>query len=236
MGNHSDNPRVALLEALAVTAELTATELSEGAARVMAADLAAYPAQQVLAALVRCRRELKGRLTIAAIIERLDDGRPGPNEAWAMIPQDERGSVVWTPEMQEAFGVALPLLRDGQTIAARMAFIEAYQSIVARARAEQRPPTWQPSLGHDPATRTGVLEDAVRKGRISTKHGNALLPAPYRAAPDATVALLTAPGSPMPDAVRRQLRKFGLKLTLVHGGIDGKGSADSDPPEKAVSS
>ena len=80
---------VELLQALAVTAELTGTELSEPAARVMANDLAAYPVQQVLGALTRCRRELKGRLTVAAILERLDDGRPGPNEAWAMIPQDE---------------------------------------------------------------------------------------------------------------------------------------------------
>ena len=94
---------ITLLEALAVTAELTGTELSEAAARAMVADLQAYPAQQVLVALTRCRRELKGRLTIAAVLERLDDGRPGPNEAWAMIPQDEAGSVVWTQEMAEAF-------------------------------------------------------------------------------------------------------------------------------------
>ena len=76
-----------LAEALAVTAELTGTELSVAAAKVMATDLAAYPRQQVLGALARCRRELKTRLTMAAVIERLDDGRPGAEEAWAMIPK-----------------------------------------------------------------------------------------------------------------------------------------------------
>src|SRR3972149_3860069 len=46
-----------LLEALAVTAELTGTELSEAAAKVMHNDLTAYPLGQVLSSLHRCRRE-----------------------------------------------------------------------------------------------------------------------------------------------------------------------------------
>jgi hypothetical protein len=66
-----------LSEAVAVTLELTGTTLSEVAARMMADDLARYPEQQVMGALTRCRRELKGRLTIADVISRLDDGRPG---------------------------------------------------------------------------------------------------------------------------------------------------------------
>ena len=70
-------PSKALLQAIAVTAELTGTQLSEGAARVLAADVAPYPEKQVMGALVRCRKELRGRLTVADIIARLDDGRPG---------------------------------------------------------------------------------------------------------------------------------------------------------------
>lgn len=165
-----------LADALAVTAEITGTELSKGAAKVMALDLRAYPLSQVLGALVRCRRELKGRLTIAAIIERLDDGRPGPNEAWAMIPQDEAGSVVWTDEMAQAFGVAAPLLHEGQVIAARSAFIETYSAAVSMARAEQRAARWTPSLGHDPRSREAALEEGVRKGRIGRAQAVGLLP------------------------------------------------------------
>lgn len=196
--------RSSLLQALAVTAELTGTEVSEAAARVMAADLAVYPIDQVLGALTRCRRELKGRLTIAAIIERLDDGRPGPNEAWAMIPQDETGSVVWTEEMAEAYGVASPLLREGQIIAARSAFVEAYAAAVTRARTDRRAARWNPSLGHDAGQRTAALKEASRKGRLTAAHVARLLPAPDRV--DATVALLTGPDAPISDESKAQLR------------------------------
>lgn len=200
--------RIKLLKALAVTAELTGTELSEPAATVMADDLAAYPLPAVLVALTRCRRELKGRLTVAAIIERLDDGRPGPNEAWAMIPQDEAGSVVWTTEMAAAFGSAAPLLREDQIVAARSAFLEAYTAAVARARSEQEPVRWTPSMGHDPTTRAGAVQEAVRMGRISATHAEALLPGPDRGAIDSNIARLVGPASPMPAKVRAQLLAF----------------------------
>ena len=75
-----------ILKAIAVTAELTGTELSEAALRVMAGDLDTYPEAAVLRALDRCRRELKTRLTLAAALERIEgqDGRPGADEAWAI--------------------------------------------------------------------------------------------------------------------------------------------------------
>ena len=114
-----------LTEALAVTAELTGTRLSEAAAEVMARDLERYPIEQVLGALTACRRELRGRLTIADVISRLDDGRPGVEEAWAMIPKSERDTCVWTEEMAAAFGIAAPLMESDE-VAARMAFKEAY--------------------------------------------------------------------------------------------------------------
>jgi hypothetical protein len=165
-----------LIDALAVTAEVTGTDLSKGAAKVLALDLAPFEHGQVMAALVRCRRELKGRLTIAAIIERLDDGRPGPAEAWAMIPQDEDGSVVWSEEMAQAYGVAAPLLAMGQTIAARSAFVEKYAALIATARAEQRPPKWTPSLGRDPWGREAALLTAVQAKRIAEESAQRLIP------------------------------------------------------------
>lgn len=163
-----------LLEAIAVTAELTQTDLSKAAAKVMAEDLARYPLEQVLGALTRCRRELRGKLTIADVIQRLDDGRPGVEEAWAMVPQDEARSVVWTQEMASAFGVALPLLDD--PVAARMAFKEAYLKAVATARDQGLPPQWTPSLGHDPYGRESALMEAVEKGRMKLESAQRLLP------------------------------------------------------------
>ncbi len=165
-----------LLKAIAVTAELTQTEYSIDAARIMAEDLAQYDEQQVLAALVKCRRELKSRLTLAEIIARIDDGRPGPEEAWSMIPKDEFSSVVWTKEMSEALGVCYKLIESGDNVQARMAFIEAYKSRVNKARDAGEKVKWNPSLGHDPNSRETVLIEAVEKGRISAKHAAGLLP------------------------------------------------------------
>lgn len=164
-----------LLQAIAVTAELTGTTLSEPAARVMAQDLARYPEQWVMAALVRCRREIKGRLTLSEILSRLDDGRPGMEEAWAMLPKDEAATAVWTDEMRDAYAVALPLLAD-DPIASRMAFKEAYLRNVQKARDEAKQPVWTATLGHDPHGREHVLLEAVAKGRLALPYAQRLLP------------------------------------------------------------
>ncbi|SET40830.1 hypothetical protein SAMN05216326_12539 [Nitrosomonas marina] len=165
-----------LLKAIAVTAELTDTDLSEAAARVMADDLSEYPEDQVLKALVKCRREVKGRLRISDVVSRLDDGRPGPEEAWAMIPHNERDSVVWTEEMAEAYGIAAPLINDGDRVQARMAFLETYKDRCEKARSEKLPVKWSPSLGFDKNGRERVLLEAVEKGRLSHDHVVGLLP------------------------------------------------------------
>jgi len=164
-----------LLKALAVTAELTDTTLSEAAAGVMAEDLDRFPLNQVLAALTRCRRELKGRLTIADVIARIDDGRPGVEEAWAMLPKGEGASVVWTEEMAQAYGVACPLM-DSDEVAARMAFKESYTKALSAARNDGKPVKWTPSLGQDPWGRESALRQAVELGRLKAEHAARLLP------------------------------------------------------------
>lgn len=167
-----------LIQAVAVTAELTGTPLTEAGAEAMATDLAGLPREGVLQALRKCRRELKSRLTLAAIIERIDDGRPGAEEAWALMPFNEAQSVVWSDEMSEAFGICGPLLDMGDKVAARMAFKEAYARLVAVARDAGRPVRWTPSLGHDPRGREPVIRAAMEAGRLSHEQGTALLPAP----------------------------------------------------------
>lgn len=178
-----------LLQAIAVTAELTATQLSEVAARVMASDLSRYPEQQVLGALERCRRELRPHsLTIESILSRLDDGRPGPEQAWAMMPRDETTSVVWSDEMAQAWGAAKPLLDEGDQVAARMSFAEIYRNLVQRARDAGIPVKWTPSLGHDPHGREAALLDAARLGRLTVQHVAGLLP--YRDEPNPVIVAL----------------------------------------------
>ena len=177
-------PSIELLQAVAVTAELCGRTFSEAAARVFVDDLAPYPEPAVIKALTRCRREVKGFLTIADVVSRLEDGRPGPEEAWAMMPFDESQSVVWTPEMSSAFGVALPLLDAGDKIGARMAFKEAYVKAVNEARDAGLPVSWVPSLGHDKNTHAAALSEAVGKGRLELAHARQFVPALQAPAPN----------------------------------------------------
>lgn len=156
-----------LVKAIGVTAELTGTTLSAGAAEAMARELQPFPADKVMDALRKCRRELKYRLTLAEVIGRIDDGRPGADEAWAMMPFDESQSVVWTDDMAQAFGVCGPLLQQGDKVAARMAFKEAYAKLVAKAKDAGVPVTWTASLGHDKNGRDAVLQEAIERGRLS---------------------------------------------------------------------
>lgn len=166
-----------LLQAVAVTAELTGTQLSEAAARVFCADLARYPLTQVLPALDRCRRECRGRLTLADVMQRLDDGRPGPEEAWAAVAKlTEADTVVWTHEMQQAHATAAPLIEEGEQVAARMAFLERYRYLCQFARDNGIGVSWQASLGHDAKGREGPVMVAVEQGKLTADRARALLP------------------------------------------------------------
>lgn len=186
-----------LIKAIGVTLEITSTRLSDPAVEVMLADLAAHPEPLVLAALMRCCRELKGRLTLADIISRIDDGRPDPEGAWASIPKDEDGSVVWTTEMREAWAAAYPLIRDGELVPARMAFLERYRVVVQQARDARLPVEWEFSPGTNKDLRELVLLDAATKGRISADAARRLLPH-HRADEGLNARLLAIAGQVVP--------------------------------------
>lgn len=104
------------------------------------------------------------------------DGRPGADEAWAMIPHSEAGSVIWTEEMAQAYGVAAPLLNMGDHIAARRAFIEAYNSAVAKARLAGVPVKVTPSWGWDEAGRESAVRNAVERGLLPASKATLYLP------------------------------------------------------------
>ena len=169
-------PTSKLSEAVAVTAELTGTELSSVAVKVMLGDLARYPEDQVMGVLTRCRRELKGRLTIADVLSRLEDGRPGVEEAWSMVPKGEDVTVVWTEEMAKAMAAAHPLLDCGDDVGARMAFKEVYQKLCQSARDRSIPVSWSVSLGWDKGGRESAIKEAVIAGRLTAKQATIYLP------------------------------------------------------------
>ncbi len=187
-----------LIQAIAVTAELCGRSFSPEAAAVFVDDLSGFDEQALLGALRRCRREVRGLLTVQDVVSRIDDGRPGPDEAWAQIPRDEAASVVWTDEMAEAFGAASPLLAVGDKVGARLAFREAYQARVNAARDQRRAPRWQVSLGHDPRGRDQALAEAVQRNRLTLEQARAYSPTlALPSAPPAHVLQLAA------QAVRR---------------------------------
>lgn len=180
-----------LIQAIAVTAELCGRTFSPEAARMFVDDLDGFEEQAIAVALRRCRREVRGMLTVQDVVSRIDDGRPGPEEAWAMLPKDEGMSAVWTDEMAEAFGVAAPLLDAGDKVAARMAFKEAYATRINAARDQRRPPNWTVSLGHDPRGRDVALAEAVSLNRLSLEQARSY--APMLNAPEQKpIGLLTA--------------------------------------------
>jgi hypothetical protein len=176
LGPRRDASDRALVDAIAVTAEVCGKALSPAAAEMLAADLSNFSEAVILAALARCRMELQGPLKASDILARIDDGRPDADEAWAMMPKDESASVVWTDEMAQAWGIALPLLVAGDAAGARTAFRDVYAKAVREARIRREPAHWAPSLGSDAAGRESVLLDAVRKRRLSAAHVEQLLP------------------------------------------------------------
>ncbi|MHC9012125.1 hypothetical protein ACYX79_10930 [Stenotrophomonas rhizophila] len=165
----SDREQEDLVKGLMATAEVIGDQLRPTAAAYMVQDLSCYSMAVLQRALAGCRRELKGRLSLAAVLERIDDGHPAPNEAWAVAIQaaDERNTVVWTTLTQQAWNTALPLVQAGDKIAARPAFLETYARLLKDARAARLPASYTPSLGFDLTSRNAALTDAVSKGLLA---------------------------------------------------------------------
>jgi len=221
-----------IVEMLGATAEVCGAEIKPNAMVVMAQDLAAYPVHQIEAALTRVRREVNGRFTLAAVMDRLsaDDGRPGADEAWAsaLIADDEAETVVWTEEMAQAFFVAQPLLHAGDKVGARMAFRSAYERIVSEARASAIQVKWQASIGHDKDRRAEAITRAVTAGLLSYEATKHYLPAPETQEVAAIAGLLTG------KTVTTKNRDFNSRLAEVRRAIVSAGSktfTDDSPSE-----
>lgn len=167
--NMADHPQpsVALIRAIQATIELVGAPMSEAAAELFVDDVSGYPEAQVLHALARCRKEVRGRLTVRDVIDRLPDGRPSADEAWSQIPKDDCGSVVWTDEMAMAWEIARPAWEAHDRAGAARAFREAYVQAVSLARDARKPANWTVSLGDDKTLAYRAIEVAVRNGQLS---------------------------------------------------------------------
>lgn len=168
-----------LAGAICATAETLGQTISASAAQLMAEDLAGYNPADIRAALQSCRRELTGKLTLAAILQRIQagDGRPGKDEAWsiALLSSDESDTVVMTDEIQLALGAARPVLDLGDKVGARMAFNSAYERLVIQSREEGKPVRWHVSVGFDANRRIEAINKAVQLKRIPKERGQLYL-------------------------------------------------------------
>ncbi|RDL13437.1 hypothetical protein [Pseudomonas jessenii] len=205
-----------LAGAICATAETLGQTISATAAKLMAEDLSVYPPADIRKALQACRRELTGKLTLSAVLQRIDaeDGRPGKDEAWAiaMTTNDEFETVVLTDEIQLALAAAKPVLDAGDKVGARMAFISAYERLVGQAREDKKHVNWHVSVGFDANRRTQAITKAVQMQRIPQERAQQYLAdlsvAPVTEDGRAVVALLTG-------EVARPSPKLREKLAAV---------------------
>ena len=142
----NDQQVAGLAAAICATAEAMGQEMNPGTAAMMAEDLCAYPVPAVKAALKACRFEVKGKLAMADILQRVQasDGRPGKDEAWAiaMTTNDEFETVVLTDEIQLALAAAKPVLDAGDKIGD---FLRARRQRCVLARLVCRQPRPKPA-------------------------------------------------------------------------------------------
>jgi hypothetical protein len=111
-------------------------------------------------------------------IHTVDDGRPEPNEAWAIALKsfDDNATVILNDDIASSSRYAQDIYHQGDKVGARMAFIESYKASVKKARQEGLPVKWWPSLGFDKSQRAGVLRDAEEQGLLTSDHVQQLLP------------------------------------------------------------
>lgn len=211
-----------LAMAICATAEAMGQTISAAGAKLIAEDLSAHEPKVIVAALRACRREPAGRLSLGMVLKHIHatDGRPGKDEAWsiALAASDEYETVVLTHEVRQAMVASQPILEAGDKIGARMAFMSAYERLVSFARAEDKPVTWEVSLGFDSGRRVTAVETAVRTQLISRDMGDKYLAdlrmAPVTADGQAIAGLLTGAVRTQPSAaVREKLAEVRSILT-----------------------
>ncbi|ULJ60799.1 hypothetical protein [Wielerella bovis] len=178
MNTQDDEDKIA--QALAVCAELTGTVLTQAAFDVMLEDLSTYDVRMVLNALNRCRRELTGRLTLAAILQRMDCGLPSADEAFGLLAEAAKNEylTVVVPEIaQIAMGQGAQSLLDlGDKTGARMAFRGAYERMVEEMRQRGEMGVWTVSAGLDKVQMETAIGEAVNQGKLSKPQAMMLLP------------------------------------------------------------
>ena len=168
-----DPPIGSLTATIAQVSEVVGRTLSAEAIAMMAARLEREDRSLVNKALTRCMDECKGRFSLADILDRMPDQPIGADAAWEMAMRlnigDEDATVIAPHAILAAFPHAL--WRDGDKIAARMAFKDAWPRALE---------AWgmgnEVSEGNNPERREPAIMEAVANNLISPRMAQVLLP------------------------------------------------------------
>lgn len=148
-----------------------------------------------------------------------DDGRPSADEAWGLLlrlVRDEAETGVLSDEIREGWQACGPILDAGDEVGARRCFIDAYNRRAQLARERHEPVRWTVTLGTDRQLRQERVSEAIKLGRISADHAQALLPGPSNASISQVAGLLEGPdATPQEAAIAARLR--GL-VEIINAG------------------
>lgn len=180
------------------------------------------------------------------------DRRPGKDIAWsiALRSLDDAETVVTTEEILAALEMARPLLAIRDKVAARQAFIEAYEKQVDMARRMGRPISVIVSLGDDKGRRAHAVEEGLRAGLLTQEQASPHLvrigqeTQPISEEGSAIAGLLAGPaGKPTSNEERqRKLQEVRRQIGIGARGVQAEKSmaealerrADTERRKQAV--
>jgi len=170
-----------VIKALAIAAELTNTNWSEPAIKTVLYKLKDYDSKKVVGAIESAIETIKGRLTLAAIMERLPDplGYRTPEVSWGTVSRllsSEDNTGFLCDQEFSAMGACIDLYLDGDKIAARMAYLESYKTMLADVKVAKIPAAFRISPGRDPHQREAAIKEALANGLIGQDKAALLLP------------------------------------------------------------
>ena len=160
-----------IVQAIAIAAEVTGAAFSDNALRVYVRALSRYSEDSVLQAIEACMTDLKHRITLADILERMPGRPPGQEQAWAMALNTRVWEEGATVVIERAIFEAFPFSVWPDKVAARMVFKERYPETVRTYGGEM-----SVSLGMNSQERDSVVLEAVASGRITRERALKVLP------------------------------------------------------------
>ena len=171
-----------IAELIDMTAEIIGTQLKPTTVAVMVYDLSEYSVIDIKQALTVCRREVKGRLVLKDIIDRLPNATTLPNadEMFAQIAEwcmDESKTFI-LPEIafracEETNGGVYDALMAHDRTGARMAYKSAYERL---AKAHTGEINYVVRIGTDRAHSEATILSAIKHGKLTIEYAKALLP------------------------------------------------------------